>query len=263
MIRRTPGGPRVGRVLAVMAAAGAGVLVSFLPAVAQRGPATSATGLTPELLSQACAPSLAYARPDVPLRVTGGQDSIIRSAFAPGDLVTINAGTRQGMTVGQEFYTRRALIRGRASSGTPITIRTTGWIRVHAVDEEMSLATITHACDSVDVDDYLEPFVLPTIPAISKAEGKPERGSYGRVLVGQDSRTAFGTGDYVVVDRGANHGVTPGARFVIYHDRQTPGNFLFEIGEAVAVDVKPESSTVRVLTALDGILEGDYVGMRK
>jgi hypothetical protein len=239
------------------------MLASILPAIAQRGPAPTATGLTPALLSQACAPSLAYERPEVPLRITGGQDSVVRTAYAPGDLVTINAGAHQGMTVGQEFYTRRALIRGRASTGTPITIRTTGWIRVYAVDEEMSLATITHACDSVDVDDYLEPFALPTVPAISKATGKPERGNYGRVLVGQDSRTAFGTGDYLVVDRGANHGVTPGARFVIYHDKQTPGNFLFEIGEAVAVDVKPDSSTVRVITALDGILEGDYVGMRK
>ncbi len=29
----------------------------------------------------------------------------------------------------------------------------------------MSLATITHACDTIEVGDYLEPFVLPAMPA--------------------------------------------------------------------------------------------------
>lgn len=261
MSRRTPGAPRRRRVRAVLI--GAGVLASVLPAIAQKGPAPAATGLSPDVLSLACAPTLAYERPAAPLRVTGGQDTVVRTAHAPGDLLTINAGTKQGMAVGQEFYTRRAVVRGFINRDEPITIRTTGWIRVYAVDEEMSLATITHACDSVDVDDYLEPFGLPTVPTPSTATGKPERGNYGRVLVGQDARTAFGTGDYLVVDRGSNHGVTAGARFVIYHDKKTPDNFLFEIGEAVAVDVKPDSSTVRVINALDGIVQGDYVGMRK
>ena len=32
----------------------------------------------------------------------------------------------------------------------------------------MSLATITHACDTIEVDDYLEPFVLPPVPAPSE-----------------------------------------------------------------------------------------------
>ena len=53
------------------------------------------------------------------------------------------------------------------SRDNPATIRTTSWIRIWAVDDEMSLATITHACTGVELNDYLEPFRLPDEPAIS------------------------------------------------------------------------------------------------
>ena len=241
------------------------VLTIALPAVAQRGPAPITTSLAPDVLALACAPAITYAAPAVSLRVSGGQESVQRHSHAPGDLVTINAGTRGGITVGQEFYTRRVLASGVARVGRPNpgTIRTTGWIRVWAVDEDMSLATITHACETVDVGDYLEPFALPTVPALSQLSGPPERGNYGLVLSGQDRRTQFGSGDYLLINRGSSQGVTAGARFVVYHDKKTPANFLFQIAEAVAVDVKADTSTLHVLSAIDAISAGDYVGMRK
>ena len=241
------------------------VLTIALPAVAQRGPAPAATSLPPDVLSLACAPRLTYEVPAVSLRVSGGQESTRRLSHAPGDLVTISAGTRGGITVGQEFYTRRISKSGEARVGrtNPGTIRTTGWIRVWAVDEDMSLATITHACETVDVDDYLEPFALPTVPALSQLTGPPERGNYGLVLSGQDRRTQFGRGDYLLINRGSTQGVTAGARFVVYHDKKMPGNFLFQIAEAVAVDVKADTATLHVVSAIDAISAGDYVGMRK
>lgn len=265
MTRPTPGGRMCRRVLAVIAAAGASVLAGALPATAQRGPAPTATPLPADVVSLACAPMLAYEVPTVSLRISGSQESVARTIHAPGDLVTINAGTRSGVTVGQEYYTRRALASrdGRVGPANPATIRTSGWIRVWAVDEEMSLATISHACETVDVDDYLEPFAAPTVPIASTATSAPERGNYGLVLSGQDRRSQFGRGDYLLIDRGSNQGVTPGARFVVYHDKKISGNFLFQIGEAVAVDVKTDTSTLQVLSAIDAISAGDYVGMRK
>ena len=243
----------------------ASVFTIALPAVAQRGPAPAATSLPPEVMSLACAPTMTYEAPTASLRISGGQESTGRQSHAPGDLVTLNAGTRGGITVGQEFYTRRVLASGEVRVGptNPGTIRTTGWIRVWAVDEDMSLTTITHACDTVDVGDYLEPFALPTVPVMSQLTGPPERGNYGLVLSGQDRRTQFGSGDYLLINRGSSQGVTAGARFVVYHDQKTPGNFLFQIAEAVAVDVKADTATLHVLTAIDAISAGDYVGMRK
>ncbi|MGE3404042.1 MAG: hypothetical protein AB7K63_15740 [Vicinamibacterales bacterium] len=248
--------------LLALACAAAGVSMA-----AQRGPAPAAIRprLDPAVIGLACAPSVVFEPPAASLLVTGSQDSFVRRTHAEGDLITINAGRANGLEVGQEFYTRRVLLENRrpATPDTPGVVRTTGWIRIYAVDDTMSLATITHSCETVDVGDYLEPFVLPAPPAQAAERLPAERDNYGRILVGADRRGAFGSGDYMVVDRGSNHGVAPGARFAIYRDRDEPGNFLFDLGEAVAVEVKAETSTLLVTVARDAMLAGDLVALRR
>lgn len=248
---------------------------------AQRAPAPAAVNLPPESVSLACAPGLTFEAPPVPLRVTGGQDSAIRRTWAPGDLITINAGTDNGIDIGQEYYTRRVVPLEKRAVGrdNPATIRTSGWIRIYAVDRRMSLATIVHACDAIALDDYLEPFVLPAPPTRAADRPPAQLGNYGRVVTGNDNRTAFGRGDYFIVDRGSDHGVAAGAQFVVYRDHQRrervllqrgselldsdPRNFLFELGEAVAVDVRPDRSTLLVTLSRDAFIAGDWVALRK
>ncbi|NOT26736.1 MAG: hypothetical protein HOP16_11595 [Acidobacteria bacterium] len=200
-----------------------------------------------------------------PLRVSGSQESFVRTTFAPGDLITINAGTDNGIEVGQEFFTRRLIPiqRRPISRDNPATIRTSGWIRVYAVDKEMSLATVTFACDSLQLNDYLEPFVVPTIPTISTDKPKPQRDNYAHVVIGNENRASFSRGDAFVVDQGSDHGITVGAQFVVYRDKREAGNFLFELGEAVAIDVRPESSTLRATLSRDAFTVGDLVALRK
>jgi hypothetical protein len=250
------------RTLSILVGAG---LLAASPAAAQRGPAHSVTGLPAETLLLACAPSLTYVNPVVSLQVTGGQDSFVRRNYLPGDLITINAGTRNNLQVGQQFFVRRPQVERNApiTRKTPGIVHTAGWIQVWAVDETMSLATVVHACDGIEVGDYLEPFVLPQVPVAAAERTAAQRDNYGRVMMGQDRRRSFANGDYLTVDRGSDHGVAPGTRFVLYRDKRVSQNFLFELGEAVAMDVKADSSTLRVTTALDAISEGDYVAMRK
>ncbi len=242
----------------------AGLLTLAAPAIAQRAPAPGPTGLSADVLAMACAPVLAYEPPPMPLRITGGQDSFAHRVYYTADLVTLNAGAKNGIKVGQEFFVRRALVERGApiTRKSPGSIRTTGWITVYAVEETMSLATVTHACDTIEVGDYLEPLVHREMPAPSADRGTPVRGDYGRVLSGADLRRAFGKGDFFVLDRGSDAGVTPGANFVIYRDKKQAENFLYEIGEAVAVSVNANQSTLRLTVARDAVLAGDYVGMR-
>ena len=230
----------------------------------QRGPAPTSLHMDPEVLSLACAPSVVYEPPLAALQVTGGQDSFVRRVFAPGDLVTINAGTDNGIDVGQEFYTRRVLRESRRSISrqSPGVIRTTGWVKVYAVDKKMSLVTITHACESIDVGDYLEPLVLPS-PVVAADLVPAQKANYGRILIGSDRRRSFAKGDLMVVDRGSDHGVSVGARFVVFRDKLLKQNFLYDLGEAVAVDVRPETSTLRVIVSRDAFKDGDYVALRK
>jgi hypothetical protein len=244
------------------AAAVAGVLGGVAVA-AQRGPAATATNLPAEVIALACAPRAASGPPQTPLRVTGGQDASVRHSHAPSDLVTINAGSQNGIQVGQEFYTRRILeSRPDAPTATPDTVITTSWIRVYSVDDTMSLATITHACETVDIGDHLEPFTLPAMPVVASDKPKPQRDDYGHVVAGNSRRGSFGRGDFFILDRGGDHGVAPGAQFVLYRHKQQAGNFLYDLGEAVAVDVAPTTSTLLVTVSRDAILEGDLVAIR-
>ena len=256
-----------------------GLLAATGPAAAQRGPAPGMTHVPPELIALACAPTLAFEAPAPSLLITGGQDAATRRVFAPGDLITINAGTDNGIEVGQEYYVRRVQpARAPISRANPATIGTTGWIRVYAVDKQMSLATVSHACDSIEAGDYLEPYVLPQVPAADANPPKPQRDNYGQIMLGTDRRAAFGKGDFFIIDRGADHGVTPGTRFIVYRDKRKSEmsyatasslngtqmkEFLFELGEAVAVDVKPETSTLQAILSRDAFLAGDYVAIRK
>jgi hypothetical protein len=242
-----------------------GLVLAGTAVAAQRGPAPASLHMDAEVLALACAPSLAYEAPLADLQVTGGQDSVARRRYSPGDLITINAGTDNGIEVGQEFYTRRVQLDSRrpVSRRAPGVVRTTGWIKVYAVDTKMSLATITHACETVDVGDFLEPFALPTLPPVDAELAPAQRDNYGRILVGDERRRTFATGDFMIVDRGSDHGVTVGSRFVVYRDKHQAKNFLYDLGEAIAVDVRPETSTLQVTVSRDAFMAGDYVAIRK
>src|SRR5258705_6674183 len=143
----------------------AGLLAAGGPLLAQTRPAPSATHLAADVIALACSPTLVFTDPVPSLLITGGQDASTRHIFRQGDLITINGGSDNGIEVGQEYYVRRVQgPRGSTISRTaPATIRTAGWVRIYAVDKLMSLATISHACDTMDIGDYLEPFTVPQL----------------------------------------------------------------------------------------------------
>jgi hypothetical protein len=243
--------------------------VAFLtpaPALGQRSPAIAAAHIDAEVLALACAPVAATSRPASTLRISGGQDTYPRLTYSLGDFVTLNGGSKQGLQIGQEFFVRRTVTPPRGiSTGAEVSAvtRTAGWIRVYAVDEDMALATITYGCDGMQVGDYLEPLVLPAPLKALPREGRPER-SYARVIIGNDRRTEFGMGDFLVIDRGSAQGITAGAHFVLYRwKKKAPENFLAAVAEGVAVDVQTDTATLSLTVTRDSVTVGDLAAMRK
>jgi hypothetical protein len=255
-------------------------LMAAAPLSAQQRLSPGMSHLPEDVLSMACAPTLAFEAPSPSLLITGGVDSFLRHSYGPGDLITINAGTDNGIEVGQEYFVRRVQ-QGRSgiSRANPATVKTSGWVRVYAVDKTMSLVSVSHTCDILNVGDYLEPFVLPRIPVADANPPRPQRENYGHVMLGTDRRTVFSKDDFFVIDRGSDHGVTLGERVIIYRDKRQvekankssenvfPKNivpeFLYELGEAVVIEVKPEISTLKATRARDAFQTGDLVALRK
>lgn len=251
------------------------------PLAAQRGPAPAVTRLPADVIATACAPTVVFDRPVPSLMVTGGQDGYTHASYGPGALLAINGGSDNGIEIGQEFFVRRPQPERGApvSRNNPATVRTAGWVRVYATDAKMSLVTVSHACDTIDIGDYLEPFALPQVAVPDADPPKPQRENYGQIMLGTDRRSSFAKDDFFIINRGSTQGVTVGTRVMIYRDKgrreaakRTAANalpkgivpeFLYELGEAVVVDVRPETSTVRALVARDALLAGDWVALRK
>lgn len=201
--------------------------------------------------------------PSATLAVAGAQRGDGRLSLALGDAAVINAGTAQGLAVGQAFFARRHERQRMGPRSGPVPyvgVRTTGLLVIEAVDERYAVARVRQSCDSVVVGDYLEPAVVPALPAVAAA-GAPDFSDRATVLFGEDLREAFGDGDVLSIDRGSNHGVAPGTRFALYKDPQT-GLPLSELGEAVVVDVTSTTARAVLVKARDVVEAGDVAVRR-
>jgi hypothetical protein len=223
--------------------------------------------LTPLELAAGCAPPPALGAPDAPPRILGGQDTTPKQLFGPRDLLVIDAGTNAGLGVGQRFFVRRANTFGMGYGGVPDGgVTTLGWIQIVAVNDTTAIGSVDQACDGIVAGDYLQPFTAPTLPSDADRDdrrGDPDFTSLARVVVGSDDRAAAGIGDFMLIDRGTEHGMAPGTRFAVYRDLRVGKMPLASIGEGVVIAAGGSVSVTRITSARDAVLAGDYVAIRK
>jgi hypothetical protein len=216
-------------------------------------------------MAAACAPRAVTAPPPVDaLRLIGAQDSVGRQLFGGGDLVVIGGGRARGVELGQQFFVRRPTA-GHYRVG-PRAVTTAGWLRIVAVDEMTAIALVDFACDGLLAGDYLEAYVAPTLPLDADrtdTQGELDFSAPGRLLFGDNERTAGATGDFMVTDVGETRGAAPGMRFAIYRNVNVPGLPLAVVGEAIVVFADPETSVVRLTRTHDAIYSGDLLIPRR
>lgn len=243
---------------------GATLVVVSAPALCMaQEPAAPAPVVRDAAREMACGPNAALSAPVAPIRIVGGEEAK-RALFAPNDRVIINAGSSQGVRVGAEYFIRRQVADRFAErvpdTVQPISIRTAGWLKVTDVRTDTATGTITHACDSINEGDYLEPLVMPAVPS-AVAAGEADFENPGQLLMGDERRQMGSVGTLMVLDRGSDHGLRPGQRLTIF--RTTAGGPILRVGEATAVKVSPETSMVRIEQARDAIYVGDKVAIHR
>ena len=226
--------------------------------------------LTRAEMAMACAPPASRAvPPDRALHVIGAQDVVPRTLYGSRDLLVIDGGTSAGVQLGQRFFVRRSNQSASAYVHEAHTAVTAGWVTVVAVNESTAIANVDQVCGPILQMDYLEPYASPAAAMASmavareEAAGEPDFASLGRVVGGDEQRTMVGIGDFAVIDRGTDQGVTAGARFAVYRDLGVAGMPLTSIGEAIVVSAGDTQSVARITRARDAIFNGDYVAPRK
>jgi hypothetical protein len=248
----------------MMCAAGTAAQDAPPPAIAAAGAqAYGGKTLVPAIVACTDLPTATVPMPA--LRILSPHAGDLRAGSSRNDVVVLNAGTPQGLAVGQRYFTRRvngSISREMISAADRGAIRTTGWLTVVAADDRFALARIDYACVMVEAGDYLEPYVEPAVPSTPLADGPPNFGDMSRVLFGVDRHEAFGAGDLLSIDRGQSQGITLGTRVAFYRDRLI-GTPLYELGAGVVIEVSAETSKVAVERAAPEIKAGDYVAVRR
>ena len=223
-------------------------------------------GLTPLQTAVACTLPAALAAPrPAGLRVLGAQDTVPRSSLGPRDLLVLSGGTRAGLQLGQRFYLRRPVTSGGESARLR-AVRTSGWVRIVAMNDTTAIAAVEVACAAILVGDYLDQFVAPVVPDgadQTDASGQPDFSALGRVMFGNEEMTAGGAGDFMLIDRGMSQGLRPGARLAVYRDLQVGGLPLTWIGEGIVISTSTKTALMRITTSRDAVQTGDFVAVRK
>jgi hypothetical protein len=225
----------------------------------------------------ACAPSLTTKAPP-PLRLLGSQDTIVKHMLSPGDTLVVTGGASAGLEPGQRFFVRRN-VRTFGAQGPdaqhPVSVHTAGWIQILGVDANVATASIVHACEGMLLDDYLEPFVSPTIAAKTAQGTLPQYANMGHITNGDENSWNVAIGQMIGIDRGTNAGVVMGQRYLVFRDKRKMRNDvgerseayiqniqhlpLVEVGEVLVVAVRPDDATVQVTVARDSITSGDLI----
>jgi hypothetical protein len=173
-----------------------------------------------------CAGFVQYAPAPINPEIVGGEQEQEQRIYVEGDYVFINAGSQQGVTVGQEF----SIVRPRGQMTSPFT-KKKGWLgvymqelgqlRVTVVKERVSVAVITNSCEAVLLGDLLRQ-VNNRVAPLERVEvtldrfADPTGKQNGRIVMSRDAREFLTKNQIVYIDLGAEDNVKAGDYLTIY-----------------------------------------------
>src|SRR5262245_3314226 len=181
----------------------AAVCLAAVPALAQStkevtGPLT----MTPEMV--ACTDLPVATKPVPHLVVKDVHDPEPRLSSFPGRMVAIGRSADDGLAPGQRYTVSRVQNEKLARAGEGYSaFRTTGVIRIWAVNEWNALAVVEASCETIEAGYHLSPYVETSLPSSAAAMLDPDFDDRAHVLFGKDTRELVGDGDVVSIDRGA------------------------------------------------------------
>lgn len=190
-----------------------------------------------------CAGFIQYAPAPINPEIVGGEQEQERRTYSLGDYVFINAGSQQGIHVGQEF----AIVRPRGQMTSKFTVKK-GWLgvymqelgqlRVVNVKDRTSVAVITNSCDTILLGDLLRDVNNRVAPDQRQENAldrfaDPTGKQKGRIVLARDGREMVTGREIVYIDLGAEDNIKAGDYFTIYRPAGT-GNITRVANEEIA-----------------------------
>lgn len=173
-----------------------------------------------------CAGFIQYAPAPLNPEIVGGEQEQEQRIYNEGDYVYINAGSQQGINVGQEF----SIVRPRGQVTSKLSTKK-GWlgvfmvdvgqVRVVSVKERVSVALITNSCETVLLGDLLRQInnrvaTTERPKAALDRFANPSGKQRGRIVLARDGREYLTTNQIVFIDLGAEDNVKAGDYLTVY-----------------------------------------------
>jgi hypothetical protein len=202
----------------------------------QNAPAASPTPLPAALeIELSCAGYIEHAPNYSGFEVVGAEQEQEQNSFSTGQLVFINAGSQQGVRVGQEFQ----VVRPRGQFTTKLTrkpgklgvyTQEIGRLRVTVVKARMSVAQVTSSCEAILLGDFLRGVPSPVSPPAGDTAdldrfADPTGKQNGRIVLAREMREMLSRHQIVYIDLGTEDNLKEGDRLTVYRPAGT-GNIL-------------------------------------
>lgn len=173
-----------------------------------------------------CAGYIRYQRFGQTPEIVGAEEEQEQRAFAQGDIVYLNAGSRQGVKEGQAFQIIRPRgdVKGvyKQKKGFLGTyVQEVGQLEVFKVREDTSAAKIIFTCDIALLGDLLVEIPVRESP-LQRPEANldrfadPTNKAVGRLMMARDNRELLMKSDVVYIDLGGEDNVKRGDYLTIF-----------------------------------------------
>jgi hypothetical protein len=162
----------------------------------------------------------------VDLEIVGAEQEESRRVFSTGDYLFINAGSQQGMRVGQTF----SVVRPRTpfdskftqkKGGLGVFVQELGRLRLTEVKDRVSVAQVTNACEMIMLGDLLRAVPRRVAP-LTRTEvaldhfSDPNGKQQGRIVLARDGQELLTRNQIVYIDLGSEDRIKSGDYLTVF-----------------------------------------------
>lgn len=193
-----------------------------------------------------------------------------QQTFSLGDIVYINKGSANGVTVGMQFGVHRVGVESvyhpthGGSLGRMVTLE--GILLVTEASVKISKTKVIQAYSSMERGDLINPYEKPVVPSFDPDKPVADKEVEGVIVIAKDPKNGMAKGDVVFLDVGAEKGVGVGDKFIIIDSRNVVRNDgrVVEgipkiIGKVKVLSTREKTSTAIITASQMVIYVGDKV----
>lgn len=214
------------------------------------------------------------------LKITS-QQAALHGNLGDFETVYVDGGSDNGLKIGDRLLALKVLKRKlyhpadtKRSKVLGDVIKQIGVVRVTQVEPKASVAVVEKSADAIQVGDYLAPFTEPANMTLKLRtdvkEPVPVRDPAAMITYVGENHSVSGSGDMVLIDRGAQDGIKVGEVLLSARERTWPigtsqkgtkekGKTNYLIAQLLVVKTTETSATCRILRAYEEVMGGDIV----